>query len=350
MLTVKNINQTTIAILSWVAIVLINFFQLIYVKYAVPEKFNWQDVFYYPITSLTIGILLIYIWLLPLFKRIRLLKIGVQIPLFIIHGLSYTIIYIILIFFQIALWSDNLALDSFYETVHKFFYTDFHNIAKNYFFLLAIYIAVEYINKREKVLLRQKELEYQVKEVKLQSLESKLHPHFLFNALSSITALIKENPDKAQQMIVELSDLLRFSLEGNMQQLITIKEEINLLEKYTHIEKMRYENQLEVSINIDQNVENKKISIPPLILQPLVENAIIHGFKGHQQKLIIEIKIDKNKITVNNNGAKLNDKFHFGTGLSIVQQRLQFHFDQNASLHLFQNKNQVVAEIKGIHL
>lgn len=70
----KIINQGSVALVSWVIIVLINFFQLLYVKYTLPEKFDWNDVIYYPITSLTIGILLIYLFLLPIFKKIRTLK------------------------------------------------------------------------------------------------------------------------------------------------------------------------------------------------------------------------------------------------------------------------------------
>ncbi|CAG5083020.1 sensor histidine kinase [Parvicella tangerina] len=345
----KNINQGSVALISWIIIVFINFFQLLYVKYTLPGKFDWDDVFYYPITSLTIGILLIYLFLLPVFSRIRKLRIGLQIPLFIIHGITYTTIYIVFIFLQIALWSDNLALDSFPDAVHRFFYTDFHNIAKNYFFLLAIYIAVEYVNKRAKTLIKQKELENQLKEVKLQALESKLHPHFLFNALNGITALVNEDPKKAEKVIIELSDLLRFSLEGNLQALITIKEELGFLEKYLSIEKMRYEDQLEITFQIDENVDLGKRDIPPLILQPLLENAIIHGFKGFSRTLKIVIEISANKIRVKNNGSRLRKNIEFGTGLRIVQQRISHH-NKLSTINLYEEEDFVVCEISDLDL
>lgn len=329
---------------------LINFFQLLYVKYTVPGKFDWEDVIYYPITSLTIGILLIYLFLLPVFKKVRTFRIGYQIPIFIIHGLTYTSIYIIFIFFQIALWSENLDLASYPEAIHRFFYTDFHNIAKNYFFLLAIFIAVEYVNKRYETLLRQAELENQLQKVKLQSLESKLHPHFLFNALNVITALVNENPKKAEGAIIELSDLLRFALQGNLQNPISLEEELQFLKKYTSIEKMRYEDQLEVDVLIEENVDLKNRIFPPLIFQPIIENAILHGFKGIHHSLKITIKIGKERIEIRNNGSRLKTNFNLGTGLRIVEQRIKYHFTNKVSLALFEEGNEVVCQIKGVKL
>ncbi|GJM34562.1 MAG: hypothetical protein DHS20C18_35630 [Saprospiraceae bacterium] len=262
----------------------------------------------------------------------------------------YTTLYIIFIFFQIALWSDNLDLDSFADAVHKFLYTDFHNIAKNYFFLLAIYIAVEYVNKRAETIIKQKDLENQLKEAKLQALESKLHPHFLFNALNGITALVNEDQKKAEKAIVELSDLLRFALEGNLQKTISLKEELELLEKYTSIEKMRYEDQLEVDVSIDEGVDLNKTVIPPLILQPVLENAIIHGFKGISHPLHISVHIDKHKIMLKNNGSPLKKDSGLGTGLRIVEQRLKYHFRDTVTLKLRQGEGQVICEINGLNL
>lgn len=346
----KDINQGHVALISWLILVCINFFQLVYVKYALPEKYNWDDVFYYPITSLTIGTLLIYLFLLPVFKKVRTLKVGLQIPLFIVHGLIYTTIYIIFVFFQISLWSDKLDLASFPYTVHRFLYTDFHNIAKNYFFLVAIYIAVEFVNKRAETLFKQKELEGQLKEAKLQALESKLHPHFLFNALNGITALVNEDPKKAEKAIIALSDLLRFSLEGNLHKTISIKEELALLEKYTSIEKMRYEEQLEVDVSVGDAVDRNKAIIPPLILQPILENAIVHGFKGISHPLHISVHIGKHKIIVRNNGSPLGADSGFGTGLRIVEQRFKHHFQDAVTLSLRQNGNEVICEINHLNL
>lgn len=273
-----------------------------------------------------------------------------QIPLFIAHGLAFSSLYIVVIFFQIALWSNNLDLASAPEAIQMFFYTDFHNIAKNYFFLLAVYIAVEYVNKRAQSLLKQEELEGQLKEVKLQQLESKLHPHFLFNALNGITALVNESPKKAEKAIIELSDLLRFALEGNLHKSISLKDELDFLEKYTSIEKMRYEDQLDVVVEVDEGVDLNKIVIPPLILQPILENAIIHGFKGTSHPLHISVDVSKKKIAIRNNGAPLDKNARFGTGLKIVEQRIRHHYQGQVSLRLFEIEDQVICEIDGLNL
>jgi sensor histidine kinase YesM len=346
----KKINQGSVALLSWVIIVIINFFQLLYVKYTVPGRFDWQDVIYYPISSMTIGLLLIYLFLLPFFKKIRKLNVGWQIPLFILHGFLYTTIYIVLIFFQISLWSEKMDTQAFFVTVHRFFYTDFHNIAKNYFFLLAIFIAIEYINKREESLLAQKNLENQLREIKLQALESRLHPHFLFNTLNGIAALVEEHPLRAQDAVIQLSDLLRFSLEANMQKVISMDDELALLKKFIAIEKMRYEDQLAFTLKIDPAIDVKKEIMPPLIFQPIVENAIKHGFKGLQSKLSIEMDIQPYVIFIKNNGASLTGNEAEGNGLKIVRQRLEYHFGKSVTLELYQQNAWIVCAIKGIRL
>ncbi len=346
----KNINQGSVALVSWVIIVIINFFQLLYVKFTAPDKYSFDELVYLPLTSIAIGILLIFLFLLPIFKMVRRLKLAYQIPLFIVHGLLYSVIYIVFVFFQIALWSETLNLAAFSDTIRTFFVTDFHNIAKNYVFLLAIYIAVEYINKRAETLLRQKELESQIKEVKLQALESKLHPHFLFNALNGITALVNEDPKKAEKALIELSDLLRFALERNLHQAIPLEEELNLLEKYLSIEKMRYEDQLEIDVQIEKSVDLQNSEIPPLILQPILENAIIHGFKGIEHPLGIAVKVKKDSIEISNNGSALAENLNFNTGLRIVEQRLRFHLGENASLALEQKGERVICRISGLNL
>lgn len=347
MLKLKKINQGTAAIISWVILIIINFLQLLFVKYTVPDKFSFEDVLYYTVTSFTLGVLLIYLFLLPVFKYVRRLKIVFQIPLFIIHGLVYTIIYIILIFFQIALWSYNLKISEFVEATQTIFSTDFHNIAKNYFFLLAIFISVEYVNKREKTLIRQTELENQLKEAKLLALESKLHPHFLFNALNGITALVNENPRKAEKAIIELSDLLRFTLEGNLQHTISLEAELDLLAKYISIEQMRHENQLMIDISIDNEIDITAPIIPPLILQPIIENMIKHGFKGIKHALSVSIHISNDKITFKNNGAPLQKDIQYGTGLRMIAARLNHHFQNEGSIKLFESDHLVICELMG---
>ena len=347
---VKHISQSSAAIISWIVINVINFFQLLFQKYTVPGKFDWSDLIYYPISSITIGILLIYLFLLPVFKTLSKQSLPLQISLFFVHGLLYSFVFIGLTFLQIAFWSENLSLQAFSDTVLQFAVTDFHNVAKNYFFLLAVYFAVEYLNKREETMHHQRKLEKQLHDVRMQTLESKLHPHFLFNSLNGIMALVSEDPKNAEKAIVELSDLLRFALDANLSESISIKEELDLLRKYIAIEKMRYEDQLEVNLVITNDVDHERKILPPLILQPIVENAIKHGFKGIKYPLMIFVEVNNNMISIKNNGAQLDKKIVFGAGLKIVIQRLAYYFQTDASLNLFQDNGYVVCEIKGLNL
>jgi sensor histidine kinase YesM len=109
-------------------------------------------------------------------------------------------------------------------------------------------------------------------EARLNSLESKLHPHFLFNTLNSISALIPEQPNLAEEMIQRLAALLRISLDSRARNSITLQEEIKLVLDYCEIEKIRFGRRLAVEISIPPNLEY--LAIPPMILQPLVENSI----------------------------------------------------------------------------
>ncbi len=115
-------------------------------------------------------------------------------------------------------------------------------------------------------------------EAQLDALQFQLRPHFLFNTLNSILPLVGKDPDRARQMVVRLGDLLRLSLRSEENPLVTLDEEIAILEKYLSIEQVRFRDRLEVSIAVDPAVSAAKV--PSFLLQPLVENAIKHGLGG----------------------------------------------------------------------
>jgi len=115
-------------------------------------------------------------------------------------------------------------------------------------------------------------------EAQLDALQFQLRPHFLFNTLNSILPLVGRDPDRARQMVVRLGDLLRLSLRSENNPLVTLDEEIAILEKYLSIEQVRFRDRLDVSIAVDPAVASAKL--PSFLLQPLVENAIKHGLAG----------------------------------------------------------------------
>jgi two-component system LytT family sensor kinase len=130
----------------------------------------------------------------------------------------------------------------------------------------------------------------------IKALQTQINPHFLFNALNTITCFIRINPDKARQLIINLSTYMRYNLEVN-DNLIDIKKELEQVKAYVEIEKARFGDKLSVIYNIDEDIQ---IKIPSLIIQPLVENAIIHGIRenGGYGTVIIGVKKDYNKVKI----------------------------------------------------
>jgi len=232
------------------------------------------------------------------------------------------------------------------QEIRRYFVQDFHNVLKNYIYLIAMLFALDYFKGQQEAVSRQKELENQLLSAKLQTVESQLRPHFLFNALNGIVATIDENAQKAQHALLQLSDLLRFSLNYQSSELISIADELHLVKRYLAIEQLRYEEQLLVKIEIPHEA-TAPFPVPGMLLQPLIENAIKHGFKKHEGQLTVHLVIDHTTrtICVKNNGAPLR-QHTFNKGLNIVQQRLNYHFPDQHRFSLYQDDAWVVAKIE----
>ena len=127
------------------------------------------------------------------------------------------------------------------------------------------------------------------KEAQLQTLRYQLNPHFMFNSLNTISAYIHSNPDLADEVLHELADILRYSLDTGESNSVPLQQEVDINGKYLNIEKARFGDRL--IVNIDIPAEFMKTQVPPLILQPIVENAIKHN--AQQSELLITIKVEK---------------------------------------------------------
>lgn len=183
------------------------------------------------------------------------------------------------------------------------------------------------------------------KQAQLDNLLTQLNPHFLFNCMNSIKSLIIENPSSARRAIDLLSDLLRSSLDKKNNDLITIKEELQLVRDYFELEKIRYENRLEYVIDVATFLETNKI--PKFSIQLLAENAIKHGIDKHMEGGCINISISiKNnfiQIAIENPG-KILQKHKNGIGLKNLKERLHIQFDGKAHFMIAEKaKNKVVA-------
>ncbi|MCT7557445.1 sensor histidine kinase [Aliarcobacter butzleri] len=160
------------------------------------------------------------------------------------------------------------------------------------------------------------QIQKEILESKLKSLENELNPHFLFNALNSVSQLIYIDKKKAEDAVLQLSKFLRNAI--NKQSLVYLQNEIFMVQTYVNIENIRFDNK--IVLHIDDYNDFKLIKIPKFSIQLLVENSIKHGYLG--KELNIFITFEKNLIKVSNDGKK-NSNIKFKTGLSNLENRLR---------------------------
>ncbi len=197
--------------------------------------------------------------------------------------------------------------------------------------ILHQFISMKYKNE---------EIKTQILETKLKALENELNPHFLFNALNSVSELIYEDPKKAEIAVIEISKFLRNAI--NKESLISLETEISMIKTYINIENVRFNEK--IILNISDFAEYKNIKIPKFSIQLLVENAIKHGFMA--KTLNIDINFSKDKIRVQNDG-KIANNIKFGTGLSNLQKRLELQKVGNLSFEILDDKMVFTIELKG---
>ncbi|MDY3200682.1 MAG: histidine kinase, partial [Arcobacter sp.] len=170
-------------------------------------------------------------------------------------------------------------------------------------------------------------------------LENELNPHFLFNALNSVSELIYQDQKKAENAVIQISKFLRNAI--NKESLITLETELSMVKTYVNIENVRFDEK--IVLKIDDFEEFKDIKVPKFSIQLLVENAIKHGFTG--DILNINIKFDKNSIIVINDG-KITTNPKFGTGLSNLQKRLELQKIGNLEFEIEDEKMKFIIKIK----
>ena len=202
----------------------------------------------------------------------------------------------------------------------------------------CIYFIYHYVQKSRKQQLDTLQLEALVKSLELNTIKAHINPHFIFNALNSIRALIDENPQRARNAITELSNILRSSMQTEKMETVPFERELNIVKDYLALENMRFEDRLKVEYDIDEDTLNQPV--PPMMLQTLVENAIKHGIskqiKGGVVKITSDFKDHYHELAVQNTGL-LNGHIHSeGFGLSSTQNRLNLLYGPKASFDIKQ--------------
>lgn len=223
------------------------------------------------------------------------------------------------------------------------------NVFANLVFVIfwnAIYFTFHFFQKSRKQELNNVSLEASRNEIELKNLRSQLNPHFLFNSLNSIRALIDIEPSKAKMAVTTLSNLLRKSLILGKENIVSLGEELEMVSNYLELEKIRFEERLEVKWNLDDTLND--FPLPPFSLQMLVENAIKHGISNLVDGGIITIETKKNEdfveISVCNTG-EIVGKMDTGIGIENTKRRLALQFKESAEFELMQKDEQVIARL-----
>ncbi|MCK9206404.1 MAG: histidine kinase [Salinivirgaceae bacterium] len=248
--------------------------------------------------------------------------------------------------------ASNFLFSVYYEKEISLF--NKHFFANFIYFLtpLFAFTGLYYIINHWLNLKKQKELTLTAtnlaNETQLQMLRYQINPHFLFNSLNTIRAMIEEDKNIARKMVTELSDFFRYSLSHNGT-VDTFENEINAIKNYLEIQKIRFEEKLIVVYDIDEKLNNLKI--PFFIILPLVENAIKFGTQTSNKPLTIKIcaKINSNlEISIRNTG-KLVENFKSTegtrTGIQNTKKRLALYFQDNYSFNLFEENSWVISQI-----
>lgn len=208
---------------------------------------------------------------------------------------------------------------------------------------VVFFYAVNYYQGFKEKLRNEGKLKALVKEAELHALKSQINPHFLFNSLNSISSLTMTDPSKAQEMVINLSQLMRYSLKHDQNEKVTLKEELSNNKLYLDIEKVRFGKKLNPLFDVDEHC--LKASIPNMILQPLYENAIKYGVYEATEPVdvttICKCNDDVLEVTIiNTYDPDVLKKKGEGIGLRNIRDRLEIIFGNPLLLKLEDNKKE----------
>ena len=303
--------------------------------------------------SLFVGRLLIFVTLgftLTNVMRTVIKKVGLlQRPLNqqVIGFVLITLIFASVIGAMESYLIDIFTLRSADDEVETSSYILINNIYTSFIYLFIwnfIYFIDHYINAARKQKLDTLKLQALVKELELKTIKSHINPHFIFNALNSIRALIDENPSRAREAITELSNILRSSMQAENVETVPLTRELDIVKDYLALEHIRFEDRLKVEYDIDEDTLNQPV--PYMMLQTLVENAIKHGISknvdGGTVKIISDFKGDHHELIIRNTGRLNGGMNKEGFGLQSTSNRLGLLFGENADFEIHNVSGNIV--------
>ena len=208
-----------------------------------------------------------------------------------------------------------------------------------------IYYLYHYVERNRKQEIDKLRLEALVKSFELKTIKSHINPHFIFNALNSIRALVDENPSRARTAITELSNILRSSLRAEQMETVPLQQELLIVKDYLALEQMRFEERLKIEMDINPDTLHQPV--PPMMLQTLVENAIKHGISKQINGGFIRVKSlfvnNHHEIIVTNSGTLAASENNMGFGIKSTRDRLKLIYQDNA---YFEIKNDTADSVE----
>lgn len=316
----KNKNVILAYIAIWISIILIHTF-IINFFYDVNSMISLADSLVFNVLFALLGLNLWYIIRFNLKETPNIfdLLFNHLIVAIIVISVWITVSYFALIYFfpEEASYREFLNESLPWRVITGIFYY--------LLFIMYYYVMLYYEDLQEKLKV-EAQLQKLVNEAELSALKSQINPHFLFNSLNSISSLTITNPDKAQEMVIKLSDFLRYTLSHDKDEKASLKEEFSNLQRYLDIEKIRFGHRLNFSTSIPE--ECKDFEIPNMILQPLIENAIKHGVYDSTEEVLVELICNYNDENVvieirNEYDPDSVKKKGQGIGLKNIRKRLQ---------------------------
>jgi LytS/YehU family sensor histidine kinase len=222
----------------------------------------------------------------------------------------------------------------------NFLYPNLDRFLLVYWFIFLMSHAWNYYTSYREGELKASRLRTQLAQAQLEALKMQIHPHFLFNTLHSVSALLSKDTEAARKMISRLGDFLRLTLENGGTSEVSLQRELEFLQGYLEIERIRFKDRLTTTINVDPSVLD--VQVPNLILQPIVENAMRHAIAGTNSGEVEISAVPRNgavRIEVKDNGPGIEEpqslgRTSRGVGLANTQARLSGLYGSNAKFEL----------------
>ena len=314
-------------------------FILIYIFFYFTQRTSPDDYpYYFQVTFFEAGAgLLVTHFMRYIIRESKLLTLNIQkqIVWLLVLTLSFALVYNTLVvgIEQARGWEPNYYADASFA--QKWF-----SILMGSLMIFTVwsllYYTYHYVTSTQRQRINQIRLETLVKELELKTIKAHINPHFIFNALNSIRALVDENPEGARTAITQLSQLLRSSMNADTDELVLLEKELAIVKNYLALEKIRFEDRLSVQFDIDEDTLQQHV--PPMMLQTLVENAIKHGISkqidGGLITIVSDFKADHHELIIRNTGTLDNANNAEGFGLSSTRTRLQLLFGSDASFNI----------------